>query len=70
MNKPMTCRELAEILMKTPDMPVMVAKAEVEGDLGSVCLESYKAYLDKRYVETVTLTDGTEAVVLDNDPWL
>ena len=70
MNKPMTCKELAEILMKTPDKPVMIAKANIEGDLIGVCLESYKSYLDEKYIETVTLKDGTEAVVLDDDPWL
>lgn len=70
MDKPMTCKELAEILLKTPDKPVMIAKANVEGDLDGVCLESYQAYLEKQYIKTVTLRDGTEVVVLDDDPWL
>lgn len=70
MNKPMTCRELAEILLKTPDKSVMIAKANVEGDLDGICMESYNAHLDKRYVKEVTLYDGTEVVVLDDDPWL
>lgn len=70
MNKPMTCKELAEILMKTPDKPVMIAKAWCDGDLDGVWMESLQAYLNKQYIKTVTLKDGTEAVVLDDDPWL
>ncbi len=65
----MTCKELAEILLKTPDRPVMIAKAEVEGDLDGVWMESHLAYLNKQYIKTVTLKDGTEAIVLDDDPW-
>ena len=69
MSKPMTCKELAEILLKTPDKPVMIAKATCDRDLDGLCLESHQEYLDKKYIETVTLSDATEAVVLDNDPW-
>ncbi len=69
MNKPMTCKELAEILLKTPDKPVMIAKAEVDGDLDGVWTGSYRAYLEKQYIETVTLCDGTEVIVLDDEPW-
>ena len=65
----MTCKELAEILLKTPDRPVMIAKAEVEGDLDGVWMESHQTYLNKQYIKTVTLKDGTEAIVLDDDPW-
>lgn len=70
MNKQMTCKELAEILLKTPDMPVMIAKAEIDGDLTGVSTDSYPVYLDKQYIKAVTLKDGTEAVVLDDDPWV
>ena len=66
----MTCKELADILLKTPDKPIVIAKAEVEGDLDGVWMESHKAYLDKQYIKTVTLKDGTEAIVLDDDPWV
>ena len=69
MNKPMTCKELAEILLKTPDKPVMIAKATCDGDLDGVYTGSYREYLDKKYIETVTLSDGTEAIVLDDEPW-
>ena len=69
MDKPMTCKELAEILLKTPDKPVMVAKAKVDGDLDGVWTDSYQVYLDKQYIKTVKLKDGTEAIVLDDDPW-
>lgn len=69
MNKQMTCKELAEILLKTPDKPVMIAKAVVDGDLDGVWTGSYRAYLKKQYIETVTLPDGTEVIVLDNEPW-
>lgn len=65
----MTCKELAEILLRTPDKPVMIAKATCEGDLDGVYTSSYREYLDKNYIETVTLSDGTEAVVLDDEPW-
>ena len=27
------------------------------------------AYLEKQYIETVTLPDGTEVIVLDDEPW-
>lgn len=66
---PMTCKELAEILLKTPDKPVMIAKAWVDGDLDGVWTDSKKEYLDKQYIKTVTLSDGTEAVILDDDPY-
>ena len=66
----MTCKELAEILVKTPDNPVMIAKAEVDGDLDGVWMESRQAHLDKQYIKVVTLKDGTEAVVLDDDPFV
>ena len=66
----MTCKELADILLKTPDKPVVIAKAEVEGDLDGVWMESHQAYLDKQYIKGVTLKDGTEAIVLDDDPWV
>ena len=65
----MTCKELADILLKTPDKPVVIAKAEVDGDLEGVWLDSHQEYLDKQYIKAVTLKDGTEAVVLDDDPW-
>jgi len=68
-NKPMTCKELAEILLKTPDELVMVAKAKVDGDLDGVWMDSHQVYLDKQYIKTVKLKDGTEAIVLDDDPW-
>ena len=66
----MTCKELAEILLRTPDKPVMIAKAEVDGDLDGVWLEDHKEYLDKQYIKTITLKDGTEAIILDDDPWV
>lgn len=66
----MTAKELAEILLKTPDKPVMIAKAEVDGDLDGVWTDSHPEYLDKQYIKVVTLKDGTEAVVLDDDPWV
>jgi hypothetical protein len=66
----MTCKELADILLKTPDKPIVIAKAEVEGDLDGVWMESHQAYLDKQYIKAVTLKDGTEAIVLDDDPWV
>ena len=69
MSKSMTCKELAEILLKTPDKPVVIAKAWVDGDLDGVWMESIQNYLDKQYIKTVTLKDGTEAIVLDDDPW-
>ena len=69
MNKLMTCKELAEILLKTPDKPVVIAKAWVDGDLDGVWMESIQNYLDKQYIKAVTLKDGTEAIVLDDDPW-
>lgn len=50
MEKPMTCKELAEILLNTPDKPVMIAKAEVNGDLDGVWLEDHREYLDKQYI--------------------
>ena len=65
----MTCKELADILLKTPDKPVVIAKAEVDGDLEGVWMDSHQEYLDKQYIKAVTLKDGTEAVVLDDDPW-
>ena len=65
----MTCKELAEILLKTPDVLVMVAKAKVDGDLDGVWMDSHQVYLDKQYIKTVKLKDGTEAIVLDDDPW-
>ncbi len=65
----MTCKELAEILLKTPDELVMVAKAKVDGDLDGVWMDSHQVYLDKQYIKTVKLKDGTEAIVLDDDPW-
>ena len=70
MNKLMTCKELAEILLKTPDKPVVIAKAWVDGDLDGVWMESIQNYLDKQYIKAVTLKDGTEAIVLDDDPWV
>lgn len=70
MDRPMTCKDLAEILLRTPDKPVMIAKAEVEGDLEGVWMESHHEYLEKKYIKTVTLKDGTEAIVLDDDPWV
>ena len=70
MSKSMTCKELAEILLKTPDKPVVIAKAWVDGDLDGVWMESIQNYLDKQYIKTVTLKDGTEAIVLDDDPWV
>jgi len=69
MVKLMTCKELAEILLRTPDKPVMISKAEVDGDLDGVRMESHRMYLDKQYIKVVTLKDDTEAVVLDDDPW-
>lgn len=70
MNKPMTCKELAEILLKTPDKPVMITKTICNGDLdGGVWTNNYKVYLNKQYVKTTTLKDGTEAIVLDDDLW-
>ncbi len=69
MNNPMTCKELAEILLRTPDKLVMIAKATCVGDLDGVYTGSYREYLDKKYIETVTLSDGTEAIVLDDEPW-
>lgn len=69
MEKPMTCKELAEILLRTPDKPIMIAKAEVDGDLDGVWLEEHREYLDKQYIKEVTLKDGTEAIILDDDPW-
>lgn len=66
----MTCKELAEILLKTPNKQVMIAKAEVEGDLDGVWMEGHREYLDKQYIKTVTLKDGTEAIILDDDPWV
>ena len=65
----MTCKELAEILLKTPDKPVVIAKAWVDGDLDGVWMDSHQVYLDKQYIKTVKLKDGTEAIVLDDDPW-
>ncbi len=65
----MTCKELAEFLLKTPDKPVMIAKAEIDGDLDGVWTGSHREYLDKEFIETITLSDGTEAIVLDYDPW-
>lgn len=65
----MTCKELADILLKTPDKPVAIAKAEVDGDLEGVWMDSHQEYLDAQYIKVVTLKDGTEAVVLDDDPW-
>lgn len=65
----MTCKELAEILLRTPDKPIMIAKAEVDGDLDGVWLEEHREYLDKQYIKEVTLKDGTEAIILDDDPW-
>lgn len=70
MDKPMTCKELAEILLKTPDKLVMIAKAEVEGDLDGIWMEDHQEYLDKQYIKTVTLKDGSEAIILDDDPWV
>lgn len=70
MDKPMTCKELVEILLRTPDKPVMIAKAEVDGDLDGIWLEDHKEYLDKQYIKTITLKDGTEAIILDDDPWV
>jgi hypothetical protein len=69
MDKPMTCKELAEILLRTPDKPVMIAKATVDGDLDGVWTDSHQEYLDKRYIKTVTLKNGTEAIILDDYPW-
>lgn len=43
--------------------------AEVDGDLDGVWTGSYRAYLEKQYIETVTLSDGTEVIVLDDEPW-
>ena len=48
MDKPMTCKELAEILLKTPDKPVMIAKAWCDGDLDGVWTESVKSILTNR----------------------
>lgn len=70
MDKPMTCKELAEILLKTPDKPVMISKAEVDGDLDGIWMEDHRVYLDKQYIKTVTLKDGTEAIILDDEPWI
>lgn len=72
MNKPMTCKELAEILLKTPNNPVMITKVDVavDGDVDGICTKSYQEYLDKQHIKTTTLKDGTEAVVLDDDPWM
>ena len=70
MDMPMTCKELAEILLRTPDKPVMIAKAEVEGNLEGVWMESHREYLEKKYIKNVTLKDGTEAIILDDDPWV
>ena len=70
MDKPMTCKELAEILLKTPDKPVMIAKASCEGDLDGVWTESFQEYLDKQNIKSVTLKDGIDAIILDDDPWL
>ena len=69
MDKPMTCKELAEILLKTPDKPVMVAKVEITGDLDGIWTDTHQVYLDKQYIKTVKLKDGIEAIVLDDDPW-
>lgn len=65
----MTCKELADILLKTPNKPVVIAKAEVDGDLEGIWMDSHQEYLDEKYIKNVTLKDGTEAVILDDDPW-
>jgi len=70
MNRPMTCKELAEILLRTPDKPVMIAKTEVDGGLDGIWMDSHQVYLDKQYIKTITLKDGTESIVLDDDPWV
>lgn len=62
----MTCKELSDILLKTPDKSVVIAKAEVVGDLYNVWIK----YLDKQYIKPVILKDGTEAIVLDDNPWV
>ena len=64
------CKELAEILLKTPDKPVMIAKAWCDGDLDGVWMESQQKYLDKECIKNVTLKDGTDAIILDDDPWV